>query len=128
MAVFVATGSAQIAVIVNKSNPISNITPGSLKEIYLLSNVRWSDGESIVVFDHREKSVQQKFYNFIDVMDILSVKKQWLRYQLSGEGNAPETVDDDYGMIKKVASTPGAIGYVGVLEVNDDVKVIATIK
>ena len=128
MAAIVVTSNAQIAVIVNKSNPISKITPGSLKDIYLLSVLKWSNGMNIAVFDNRGKSIQKKFYEFINVSDIMGVKKQWLRFQLSGEGVAPITVDDDYEMIKKIASISGAIGYVRASEVKGDVKVIAIIE
>jgi ABC-type phosphate transport system substrate-binding protein len=124
-----ATSNAQIAVIVNKSNPISKVTVNDLKDIYLLSTVKWSDGTAIAVFDNREKSNQKKFYDFIDVKDIVGVKKQWLRFQLSGEGSAPITVEDDYEMIKKVSSIFGAIGYVKASEVKgNNIKVIATIE
>jgi ABC-type phosphate transport system substrate-binding protein len=129
MAAIVVTGNAQIAVIVNNSNPIAKITPGSLKDIYLLSTLKWSDGMNIAVLDNREKSIQKKFYDFIGARDIMSVKKQWLRFQLSGEGKAPETVDSDNEMLSKVASTPGAIGYLRLSEVKgNDVKVIAQIE
>jgi len=72
--------------------------------------LKWSDGTNIIVLVHKDKSVQKKFFEFIDVTDVMNIKKQWMRFQLSGEGKAPETVDD-YEMLKKVASTPGAIGY-----------------
>jgi ABC-type phosphate transport system substrate-binding protein len=128
-AIVAATSNAQIAVIVNKSNPISKVTASDLKDIYLLSTVKWSDGTAIAVFDNREKSNQKKFYDFIDVKDIVGVKKQWLRFQLSGEGSAPITVEDDYEMIKKVSSIFGAIGYVKASEVKgNNIKVIATIE
>jgi ABC-type phosphate transport system substrate-binding protein len=128
MVLVFAAANAQVVVIVNKSNSISKISPSSLKDIYLLSNLRWSDGTKIVVVDNREKSLQQKFYDFINVSDILSVKKQWMRVQLSGEGKAPIVVDGAQEMLEKVASTPGAIGYVRLSEVKDsEVKVIAKI-
>ena len=126
LALAAASADAQVAVIVNKSNSISKISPSSLKDIYLLSNVKWSDGTSIVVIDTREKSLQQKFYEFIDVRDILSVKKKWMRFQLSGEGKAPTVVDGAEEVLEKVASTPGAIGYIRLSELKgDDVKVVA---
>jgi ABC-type phosphate transport system substrate-binding protein len=125
-ALIFTASDAQVAVIVNKSNSISKISHSSLKDIYMLSNVKWSDGTGIVVIDNREKSLQQKFYDFINVKDILSVKKQWLRVQLSGEGKAPMVVDGAEEMLAKVASTPGAIGYVRLSDVKgNDVKVIA---
>jgi|WetSurMetagenome_2_1015567.scaffolds.fasta_scaffold517213_2 ABC-type phosphate transport system substrate-binding protein len=117
--------NAQIAVIVNKSNPISKISQSLLSEIYLLNSTRWSDGTKIVVFDSKEMAVQKAMYSFIG-KDNLSLHKRWMQVQLSGEGKAPEGLDDASDMLKRVASNPRAIGYVKLSEVRDsDVKVIA---
>jgi ABC-type phosphate transport system substrate-binding protein len=129
VALVFASGNAQVAVIVNNSNSVSKITPSSLKEIYMLHTSKWSDGTRIVVIDCREKSLQEKFFNFIDVKDLLGVKKQWMRYQLSGEGKAPMVVDGSDEMLDKVATTPGAIGYVKLSDIKGtNVKIIAKIE
>ena len=129
MTIGILTVSAQVAVIVNKSNTVSKITSDELKNIYMLSTIKWSNGTRIVVIDNREKSLQEKFFSFLDVSDILSVKKQWMRYQLSGEGKAPTIADGVQEILDKVASTPGAIGYVRLSDVKgSDVKVIAKIE
>jgi len=128
LGVFVTTCSAQIAVIVNNSNHTVKIAPSSLKDIYLLSTLKWSDGTNIAVFDNREQSIHKKFFDFIGIRDIITVKKQWMRFQLSGEARAPEAVNGDDKMLSKVASTPGAVGYVKLSKIkNNDVKVIAKI-
>ena len=123
-----ATCNAQIAVIVNKANPVSKITSAALTDIYLLNNTKWSNGIKVVVFDSKEGSVQKMFYAFIG-KDNLSLHKRWMQVQLSGEGKAPVALDDASDMLKKVASNEGAIGYVKLSEVHDtDVKVIAKIE
>ena len=127
-AVFVPINYAQVAVIVNKSTPVSKISEGSLLQIYILKNTKWSDGTNIIVFNNKEQSSSQKLCDFIG-MDIISLRKLWMKLQLSGERKAPETIDDDAEMVKKVASTPGAIGYIKASTIkNDNLKVIATIE
>jgi ABC-type phosphate transport system substrate-binding protein len=99
-----------------------------LKDIYLLSTLKWSDGTNIVVFDNREKSIHEKFFDFIGIKDIMTVKMQWMRFQLSGEARAPELVNGDDKMLDKVASIPGAVGYVNLSKAKSNgVKVIAII-
>jgi len=128
MTFFVPINYAQVAVIVNKSTPVSKITAGSLEQIYNLNNTKWSDGTKIIVYYNKEQSICQKLCDFIGV-DIISLRKRWMKLQLSGEGKAPEAVDDDAKMIKKVTSTLGAIGYVKASAVKDNsLKVIATIE
>jgi ABC-type phosphate transport system substrate-binding protein len=128
MTVFVSFGWAQVAVIVNKSIPVSKITAGSLKQIYTLNNTKWSDGTKITVYESKEQSLRQELCDFIGV-DILTLRKLWMKLQLSGEAKAPEVVPDDAEMIKKVTSTLGAIGYVHTSAIKgNDLKVIATIE
>ena len=123
--IVVVNCSAQIAVIVNKANPISKITSSLLSDIYTLNNTRWSDGTKIVVFDCKVKEARESLCNFIG-KDNMSLRKRWMQVQLSGEGKAPEVLDDASDVIKKVASNAGGIGYVKLSEVRDsDVKVIA---
>jgi len=129
MTFFVPINYAQVAVIVNKSTPVSKITAGSLEQIYNLNNTKWSDGTKIIVYYNKEQSICQKLCDFIGV-DIISLRKRWMKLQLSGEGKAPEAVESDVEMIKKVTSTVGAIGYVKASAAinGNDVKVIATIE
>ncbi len=127
-AAFVSTNYAQVAVIVNKSTPVSKISAGSLLQIYILKNTRWPDGTKIVVFNNKGQFSSQKLCDFIGV-DIISLRKLWMKMQLSGEGKAPEAVDNDAEMVEKVKSTAGAIGYIEASAVKgDNLKVIATIE
>jgi ABC-type phosphate transport system substrate-binding protein len=120
-----ANCNAQIAVIVNKANPISKMTSSLLSDIYLLNNTRWSNGTKIVVLDCKVNEARESLCNFIG-KDNMSLRKRWMQVQLSGEGKAPEVLDDASDVIKKVASNEGAIGYVKLSEVHDsNVKVIA---
>jgi hypothetical protein len=47
---------------------------------------------------------------------------------LSGEGDPPEPIDSEEEMLKKVAATPGAIGFVSQSKVSEDVKVLIVIE
>lgn len=117
-----------MAVIVNKSTPVSKITAASLGQIYTLNNTKWSDGTKIIVYMSKDQSLLQKLCDFIGV-DILSLRKLWMKLQLSGEAKAPEAVLDDDEMIKEVTSTLGAIGYVRASAIKgNDLKVVATIE
>lgn len=128
MTVFVSINYAQVAVIVNKSTPVSKMTAGSLVQIYILNNTKWPDGTKIIVYYNKKQPICQKLCDFIGI-DIISLRKQWMKLQLSGEGKAPEAIDNDAEMIKKVRSTLGAIGYVNASAIKgNDLKVIATIE
>ena len=67
------------------------------------------------------------FYSGIG-KDQLSLKKEWMKKQLTGEAKAPEAVGSDEDVIQKVASTKGAIGFVKSSKVTGDVKVLVELK
>jgi len=122
----VGAAQAQVAVIAHKGVTISSSNAAAVTDIYSLSTKEWKDGTTIVVFDIKaEGPTRTKFYNYIGKSPS-ELKKTWMRVQLSGEGKAPTGVGSDEEMIQKVASTPGAIGYVTASKVSGDVKVLAT--
>lgn len=119
---------AQVAVIVNKSVSVSSVNANKLSDLYSLSVKTWDNGTKVVVFDRKsDDDTKTSFYSFIGKSSS-AMKKVWMRVQLSGEGTAPDLLGSDDDVLKKVASTPGAIGYVSADKVTADVKVVATIK
>ncbi len=124
---YTASSYAQVAVIVNKSVSASSLSAAKLLDIYSLSTKDWG-GSKVVVYDRKsDDDTKSKFYNYVG-KPAAEMKKVWMRVQLAGEGKAPEALASDDEIVKKVASTPGAIGYVSADKVTGDVKVVATIK
>lgn len=117
--------SAQVSVIANK-NVGETVDKAKAANIYALTMTKWADGSKIVVFDN-SGDVKNAFYSGIG-KDHLALKKEWMKKQLTGEAKAPESVGSDDDMIKKVAATPGSIGFVNSSSVNPSVKVIAEFK
>ncbi len=118
---------AQIAVIANKSVPENAIKINKVGEIYTLMAKTWSDGKAIVPVTLKSDNAEtEKFFGAIG-KSFLEIKKLWMRAQLTGEGQPPVGVGSDDDVISKVASTPGAIGFVNAGKVNNKVKVLLTI-
>ncbi len=120
------TANAQVAVIVNKSVGASSLTSAQCAAIYSLDNKTWPNGDKVVVFDSKNSTTKAKFFGFIGKTDA-ELKKIWMRVQLSGGGKAPEGLASDEEIVGKVASTPGAIGYVGAAAAGGNVKVVVTV-
>jgi len=116
----------QIAIIVHKSVPIDSASPEQIADIYRLKVRKWENGNQIVLYNlKRKEDLKSQFYKFIKE-NPLNLKKLWMRLQLTGEAMPPDGLDTEEEVIEKVASTPGAIGFVSKEKVNDDVKVIAS--
>lgn len=120
------SGYAQVAVIANKSVSESSISSAKLQEIYSLKTKTWGNGKSIVLFTIKDDNTSNKCFGSFG-KSYADMKKVWMKLQLTGEGQAPEAVGSADEVLNKVASTPGAIGYIDASKVNDKVKVLFTI-
>jgi len=123
----VISTQAQVSIITNTSSPEMKLDGIKLSNIFSLVITKWENGNKITLFDNSNGDARTKFYNFIS-KDPITIKKEWLKKQLMGEGKAPEVLGSDSEVISKVASTPGAIGFVSSSSVNNTVKVLLEIK
>lgn len=119
---------AQVAVVTHKSTPVDQLDARALLDIYSLEETKWDDGSRIILFDLKGKEdLKRTFYAFLGRRPT-DMKRVWLRIILSGEGRSPTQVKTTEELLDKVATTPGAIGYVPLALVTNEVKVIATIQ
>lgn len=119
--------SAQVAVIAHKDVPVDTIKRSDLLNLYTLDIKSWNNGTSVIVFDLKEKSDEKEmFYEYLG-KTTSRMKLIWMKKLLSGEGNKPEALANDDEMLKKVASTPGAIGFVPQNKLKQDVKMLLVI-
>lgn len=119
--------NAQVSVVANKSVSESSINASSLANIYTLTTTKWNNGTKVVLFDTASEDIKNSVCTFIS-KDALALKKEWLKKQLTGEAKAPQAISSDSEVISKVASTPGAIGFVKSSSVTGDVKILLEIK
>lgn len=116
----------QVSVIANKSVGEASLTAAKVSAIFSLDQTKWSGGGKIVVIDN-SSDAKKSFYAGIG-KDALSMKKEWMKKQLTGEAKAPESLGSDADVIAKVAATPGAIGFVKSGSAGSSVKVLLEIK
>lgn len=119
---------AQVAVIANKSVPADSITKTELLDFYTGDIKKWLNAKPVVVLDLKPKGeVRDTFYEFLGKSSS-RMKSIWLKKMLSGEGDPPEALQSEEEMLKKVASTPGAIGFVSKSKASKEVKTLFVIK
>ena len=119
---------SQVAVIANTSVPVDQIEKNELENFYTGDIRKWNNGEPIIVFDLKAKGeVQETFYNFLG-KSTSRMKSIWMKNMLSGEGDPPESIPSEEEVLKKVASTPGAIGFVSQAKTSEDVKILIVIR
>ncbi len=120
--------SDTVAVIAHLSVPEQELNKTRLLDIYTGDVKNWSDGKPVVVIDLKPAGdVKETFYKYLGKSPS-RMKSVWMKRMLSGEGDPPVAVESENEMIKRVAATPGAIGFVSRDAVNDTVKTLAIIE
>jgi ABC-type phosphate transport system substrate-binding protein len=128
LTVWTSASIAQVAVIAHKSVSIDTIEKSELLDFFTGDKSFWDDGTPVIVFDLKPKGeIRDTFYNFLE-MSPTRIKSLWMKRMLSGDADPPEFLESEDKMLKKVATTPGAIGFMDQSKVNDDVKVLLTIE
>lgn len=125
--IWASGGVTQVKVIANKNVPVNEIDKIQLLDFYTGDIKTWENGQPVIVFDLKPKGdAKESFYKFLGKPSS-RMKSIWIKNMLSGEGDPPEALASEEEMVKKVASTPGAIGFVGNSFAGASVKTIMTI-
>ena len=122
-----ATGTtvAQYAIIANPSVEEYSIDKQDVLKIYTVATTQWKNGSPVVAFDLKDEGkTRNAFYDYINRTP-LEMRRGWMKMVSSKTGKAPEAIATEEELVEKVASTPGAIGYVASAKVGKKVKVLA---
>lgn len=116
---------AAVAVIVHPDTPVEQLPQEDLLRVYLMEQTYWSDGTPIQLHDLRGKNdAKTVFYDELGRQP-RDLKRSWMRLILAGEASSPTTVATPAAMLRGVAETPGAIGYLPADQVDERVVVVA---
>jgi hypothetical protein len=115
-----------LGIVVNRSNPVDNLSLAELRRIFLGEQSHWSNGRRItVVMLEPGKQERQAVLTQIYRMDDKDFNKHFSQGVSTGEIHAaPKTLATSMEVLKFVLNVPGAIGYVRVTEADDSVKVV----
>lgn len=127
LAAAVSVGSARdLAIVSNKTNPVSTITLADFVKVAKGQTNRWPDGKS-VTFIMRAPSIPEMkvFLEKVYALPESDVKELIVAANHGRMGHpAIIVVDSDEDLVNKVASLPGAVGVVDVYSINSSVAVV----
>lgn len=96
--------------------PISELTKTEVRMIFTMRLPRLADNTPVRVFvlpdDH---PLHQRFAKVLLGLFPYQLRQVWDRQLYSGTGQAPTPVASESDMIRRVAATPGALGYVATM-------------
>ena len=114
-----------LAIIVNQSNPVENLSSAELRKVFLGEKSHWTNGRRItlVMMDPgaERKSVLRDIYH----MNENDFSNHFIHGLFTGEVFvSPKTLATPVDVRKFVFNVPGAIGYVRAADVDSSVKVV----
>lgn len=112
-------------VITNPSVSEKTISKSSLRAIFGMRLHAWPDGSAISVFVMPDDSPIHAAFSK-EKLNVFpyQLRSAWDRLVFSGTGQAPDAVASADEMLAKVASTPGAIGYLPKSKIDGRVHVL----
>ena len=115
-----------LAIVVNRSNPLSEISLADLRRVFRGQRSRWSNGRRVTLVMRdpgapERDAILQSLYGVAEV----EYRRTYLHAIFSGEaGDAPKTLASPKGVVRFVYNVPGAIGYVRARDVSPSVKML----
>jgi ABC-type phosphate transport system substrate-binding protein len=96
-----------MAVVVNKDNPVENVSAAHLARILRAEIRKWPDGKNVILVLHKDSSGETETLQHLNKLSAA----EW-RSVLATHKDSILLVDTDADVLKAVKSDPGAIGLV----------------
>lgn len=118
--------SEPLAIVVNRANPMTEVSLVDLRRIYRGQRGRWSNGRRVTLV-MRDPGTPERdaILRGLYGLDEEEYRRGFLQAVFTGEASAtPKTLATPNGVLRFVFNVPGAIGYVRASEADSNVKVL----
>ncbi len=124
---------ADIAIIVNTENPISNTDRATVSNIFLGKVKAFPNGELITLIGQPEAHpINKEFRETVLKKTEPQLHSYWARMLFTGRAKPPRSMEETHEIIKFVSNSSNAIAYIDTNklkpEEHDSIKVILEIK
>lgn len=127
-----AFAEGAVVIIVNKDNPIQQLSENDIKKIYTNYILNWPDGIPIILYDLTlQNPLRFSFSDRIFSRTPERIAEDWAHLKISNQAkNPPLTMKSEALIIRRVAAERGAIAYVSsaAARQNPDIKIVSTIQ
>lgn len=111
--------------VVNSKLTQTSVSLNGLSAIFRMRLRQWQDGSPITVYVLRDNDpIHKQFCKQVLNVFPHQMRRSWNKLVFSGTGQAPITVSSIEEMIDKIASTPGAIGYLSAENINENIRIL----
>ena len=115
-----------VAIVVNRSNPVENLSFAELRKVFRGEQSHWSNGRRVtIVMLESGKTERQAVLSQIYQMDDKDYTNYFLHNMFTGEIHAaPVALASSADVLKYVLNVQGAIGYVRTMDADESVKIV----
>ena len=115
-----------LAVVAHADVTTQRLTRDTTRAIFAMRQRTWPDGQAVRVFVlDNNHPVHARFAKELLAVYPHQLQLAWDRMVFSGTGQAPNRVQDQQEMLERIATTPGALGYLEREYLDDRVQVIS---
>ncbi len=105
--------------VVDKDNHVENVTSAHLVKIIRAEVKKWPDGKDILIVLRKDLTGET-----LTLQRLTKMSADDLQAHIATHSSTITLVDSDADVLKLVGSMPGAIGFVEVRAINDQVNVV----
>ena len=116
--------NADVVIVGNISIAVDSIKTSRLRDIFTGQIINWDDGSGIILVTLSNNPVHTEFIKKYTKKTTMQYKLWWRRKVFCGEGLMPVSLSSESKLLKYVAETRGAIGYMSSVPENVDIKII----
>jgi len=115
----------EVAIVVGSSSPLTELSSGDAKKIFLGKSSTFPAGGSATPIDlDSGNATRDHFYTKVVGKKPAQIKAYWSKRVFTGKGNPPKSLADDAAVKSWLAANPGTVGYIDAASVDDSVKVL----
>ncbi len=117
--------AGEVVIIGNSSVSTSSLSQEDVSYIFLGKKRIWEDGERITFAIQKKSDTHDEFLKQYVKKTPTQFSNYWKKQIFTGKGSSPHAVNTDQEMLKFVAETKGAVGYVSSGTSLNNVKTIS---
>ncbi len=114
---------AELVIVVNPQNQASRIFPKQAAQFFLGGSIQFTPLEQA-----ESSPIRAEFYKKVLEKEPGQVQAIWSKIVFTGKGKLPKEYKSSADVKKAISENVNAIGYIDKSEVDDSVKVVATIQ
>lgn len=115
-----------IVFVINKTNPVDNLSFNDLRKVLLGRQTTWPNGKKVTIVTRDRGEIERNFvlkkvYNMTDD----DFDQHFLKASFKGEiSSLPKTLSTTNGVKRFIFNVPGAIGFIKLSEIDETIKIL----